>query len=67
MRNTGIDLTLGVDIFKDTPFTWNLTLLGSTIKNKVCSWQINRKSFPDLISFAKVRLIFILYSNCRWR
>ena len=26
MRNTGIDLTLGVDIFKDTPFTWNLTL-----------------------------------------
>lgn len=46
MRNTGIDLTLGVDIFKDTPFTWNLTLLGSTIKNKVL--QLADK--PEIIS-----------------
>ena len=46
MRNTGVDVTLGVDIFKDTPFTWNLTLIGSTIKNKVL--QLADK--PEIIS-----------------
>ena len=46
MRNTGVDVTLGVDIFKNTPFTWSLTLIGSTIKNKVL--QLADK--PEIIS-----------------
>ena len=64
MRNTGIDLTLGVDIFKDTPFTWNLTLLGSTIKNKVL--QLADK--PEIISGSYIiREGETLHSFCRWR
>ncbi|MBP6065922.1 MAG: TonB-dependent receptor [Bacteroides sp.] len=35
MTNTGLDITLGVDIFKHTPLTWRMEVLGSTIKNKV--------------------------------
>ena len=60
MRNTGIDLTLGVDIFKDTPFTWNLTLLGSTIKNKVL--QLADK--PDSIQQLPLALTPQLENNC---
>ncbi|WP_074434226.1 SusC/RagA family TonB-linked outer membrane protein [Bacteroides neonati] len=35
MTNTGFDITLGVDILRNTPLTWRMEILGSTIKNKV--------------------------------
>ena len=35
MRNSGFELSLGVDIFKNNDFSWRFTALGSTIKNKI--------------------------------
>ncbi|MDR2955914.1 MAG: TonB-dependent receptor [Prevotella sp.] len=37
MRNTGLDIMIGGDIIRNTDFNWNLTLMGSTLKNKVTS------------------------------
>ena len=35
MKNTGWDITLGTELVKTRDFNWALTLMGSTIKNKV--------------------------------
>ncbi len=35
MTNTGWDITLSGDIIKTNDWNWNMTLMGSTIKNKV--------------------------------
>ena len=46
MRNQGWDISLSTDIIKTSNFSWNLSLLGSTIKNKVL--QLADK--PEIIS-----------------
>lgn len=53
VKNHGLELSLGYDIFKDTPFTWNLNLNWSFNKNKITelyegkdvieNWQIRRE------------------------
>ncbi len=35
MRNTGLDVSLGLDILQDTPVKWRTNLMGSTVRNKV--------------------------------
>lgn len=35
MRNTGLDLTVSGDIFRNDRFTWNSSLILSTFKNKI--------------------------------
>ncbi len=35
MRNQGFDITLGVDIFRNDRFQWNLTTMASTVKNEI--------------------------------
>ncbi|MBW6537334.1 MAG: SusC/RagA family TonB-linked outer membrane protein, partial [Mariniphaga sp.] len=35
MRNTGFDMTLGGSLIRTSDFMWNLTLMGSTVKNEV--------------------------------
>ncbi len=35
MRNRGLDITLSGDIFNTQDFGWRLTVMGSTVKNKV--------------------------------
>ncbi len=37
IRNTGFDVTLGADIFTEKDFSWNVTLIASTLRNKVLS------------------------------
>ena len=46
MRNTGWDITLNADLIRTNDFNWNLTLMGSTVKNKVL--QLADK--PEIIS-----------------
>lgn len=35
MRNQGFEITLGGDVVRAKDFTWNMTLMGNTISNKV--------------------------------
>ena len=35
MRNTGIEVSLGADIFRSNDFSWRFTLLASTVKNEI--------------------------------
>lgn len=35
MRNRGFDISVGIDIFKESDFKWNLNLIASTVNNKV--------------------------------
>ncbi|MCY4781038.1 TonB-dependent receptor [Sphingobacterium sp. UT-1RO-CII-1] len=35
MKNTGFDLSIGYDIIKSQDLTWNITAMGSKVKNKV--------------------------------
>ena len=37
MVNSGVDLTLGYDIFNSKDLYWNVTVMGSTVSNKVLS------------------------------
>lgn len=37
MVNSGFDITLGADIFSSDEFYWNVTLMGSTVNNRVLS------------------------------
>ena len=46
MRNTGWDITLAGDIIKLQDFNWRLTLMGSTVKNKV----LKLADKPEIIS-----------------
>ena len=46
MRNRGWDISLSADIIKTSDFNWNLSLLGSTIKNKV----LHLADKPEIIS-----------------
>ena len=46
MMNTGVDISLSADILKDTEFKWTMTLMGSTIKNKV----LKLADKPEIIS-----------------
>ena len=46
MRNRGWDISIATDIFKQQDFGWKLTLMGSTVKNKVL--QLADK--PEIIS-----------------
>lgn len=46
MRNTGWDITASADIFKQTDFNWRLTLMGSTVKNKV----LRLADKPEIVS-----------------
>ncbi|MBQ4162491.1 MAG: TonB-dependent receptor, partial [Parabacteroides sp.] len=46
MRNTGWDITLAGDIIKLNDFNWRLTLMGSTVKNKV----LKLADKPEIIS-----------------
>ena len=46
MRNTGWDITLNGRLVNTNDFTWDLTLMGSTIKNKV----LHLADKPEIIS-----------------
>ena len=46
MRNRGWDISLGIDILKTTDFNWKMTLIGSTVKNKV----LKLADKPEIIS-----------------
>ena len=46
MRNTGWDITLNGRLVETNDFTWNLTLMGSTVKNKV----LHLADKPEIIS-----------------
>ena len=46
MRNRGWDISLSADIVKTSDFSWNLSLLGSTIENKV----LHLADKPEIIS-----------------
>ena len=46
MRNSGFDISLGVDIFNRNDFAWRATLMGSTVKNKV----LKLADKPEIIS-----------------
>ena len=46
MRNQGWDITLSGDIFNEEDFGWRLTLMGSTVKNKV----LHLADKPEIIS-----------------
>jgi len=35
MKNTGFDLSVGYDVIKKQDLTWNITLMGSKVKNKI--------------------------------
>lgn len=35
MVNRGVDLSFAINVLKETPLKWNMTLLGSTIQNEV--------------------------------
>lgn len=37
MANSGVDITLGYDIINSNDYFWNVTVMGSTVKNKVLS------------------------------
>jgi TonB-linked SusC/RagA family outer membrane protein len=46
MKNSGFEVSLSMDVIKKSDFYWNMTLMGSTIKNKV----INLADKPEIIS-----------------
>jgi TonB-linked SusC/RagA family outer membrane protein len=46
MVNSGFELSLSADIIKKAGFNWNMTLMGSTVKNKV----LNLADKPEIIS-----------------
>ncbi len=46
MRNTGLDMTISADVFQKDNFGWRITLLGSTVKNKV----LHLADKPEIIS-----------------
>lgn len=46
MRNRGWEISLSADLIKTSDFNWNLTLMGSTIKNKV----LHLADKPEIIS-----------------
>lgn len=46
MKNSGFEITLSMDIIKNSKFSWNSTLMGSTVKNKV----LNLADKPEIIS-----------------
>lgn len=46
MMNNGFELSLSMDVIKNQKFNWNMTLMGSTIKNKV----LNLADKPEIIS-----------------
>ncbi len=35
MKNTGVDVSFGLDVLKNTPLKWRMNLMGSTVQNKV--------------------------------
>lgn len=46
MRNSGFEITLAMDIIRNSRFSWNSTLMGSTVKNKV----LNLADKPEIIT-----------------
>ncbi len=50
MRNTGWDITASADIFNGSGFNWRLTLMGSTVKNKV----LHLADKPEIISGTRI-------------
>ena len=46
MKNTGFEFTLAVDVIRNSNFSWNSTLMGSTVKNEV----LNLADKPEIIS-----------------
>lgn len=41
MKNTGVEFTIGADVIKTKDFRWNLTFMGSHIKNKITELPTN--------------------------
>lgn len=48
MRNQGFEITLGGDVLRTKDFTWNMTLMGNTISNKVL--ELTGKNDDAIIS-----------------
>lgn len=46
MINSGFELSLLIDVIKKSGFNWNMTIMGSTVKNKV----LNLADKPEIIS-----------------
>ena len=46
MKNSGFELTLSMDVIRNSRFSWNSTLIGSTVKNRV----LNLADKPEIIS-----------------
>ncbi len=46
MQNTGFEVTIGTDIFTNKDFRWTLTLMGSTVNNKI----LNLADKPEITS-----------------
>lgn len=46
MVNSGFEVSLLIDVIKKANFNWNMTLMGSTVKNKV----LNLADKPEIIS-----------------
>ena len=50
MRNTGIEFTIGADIFKTPDFKWNVSVNGIHYKNKLTKLPVSKRDtnlFPD--------------------
>lgn len=45
-KNSGVEFTLSADVVRNRDFTWNTTLMGATVKNKV----LNLADKPEIIS-----------------
>ena len=45
--NRGLDMTVGADIIRNQDWYWNVTLMGSTLKNKVLSLTGNGEDIVD--------------------
>lgn len=46
MKNSGFEFTLSMDVIRNSRFSWNSTLIGSTVKNRV----LNLADKPEIIS-----------------
>lgn len=47
MYNKGIELTLGADVVRSKNVTWNVTLNGTTLENKITKMPVGRKEIID--------------------
>lgn len=54
MKNSGLEFMLGYDILKATDYRWNVTFMGSTVKNKVLKLTDEQNEIVGATTIVKV-------------